>query len=68
MRQTLFILLGIAIVSAAAVGILVWSYDPYQTSAGVKVLFFTGSAVLVASLIGMLYGLVRIFINRFKKS
>jgi len=67
MRHILLVFFGIGIVAAVAVGILAFSFDPYKATMMVKALFFTGSAVVAASLVGIVYCLIRIIINHLKK-
>ena len=67
MRRIILIFFGIGVVASVAVGILAVSYDPYHAGMLIKLLFFGGLGIVAVSLIGILYCLVQIIINRFKK-
>lgn len=67
MHRLILIFVGIGVIASVAVGILAISYNPYQASLLIKSLFFGGLGIAGVSLIGILYCLVRILINRFSK-
>lgn len=63
----MLIILGAGITASVAVGILAFSYDPYQAGTLIKLLFFSGLGMVSISLIGLIYFSGKLLFKRFKK-